>query len=50
MNFICVTCREAADSPYVTVNREEIKIQRPHAGCKGGTHCDCQHRTRTASK
>lgn len=32
--MICDTCKEAADR-----NKPE-----GHDKCKGGTHCDCQHR------
>ena len=48
MNFICQPCRTAADNP-ITVNKEEIKMKRPHDNCKGGTWCDCQHRTGKAT-
>jgi len=45
LSFICQSCKEAGELP--DGNNEPFRLilkSTLHDKCKGGTHCDCQHR------
>ena len=42
--MICEACKAAAElSPNATLE----EAREMHKACKGGTHCDCQHKPTT---
>lgn len=51
--MICVHCRRDADTPALKLQlgNGELMDFAPatHSMCRGGTWCDCQHRTRHES-
>jgi hypothetical protein len=50
--FICSSCAQAGDMARIITKPTEVMddlmlgyARRLHEACRGGTHCDCQHRT-----
>ena len=42
--MICDTCRKAGATNDANHDLTLEEAKALHAKCKGGTHCDCQHR------